>query len=188
MAKPYYPQIDEKALAAFLTIKQQMGQHEGYLESPDCPYDEFTRIQLVRLTNREVVEKVVETVIEKVVERKAETAVRAAEGGGTGPKKVTLKTSGVDQQAVSAEIQGLRTELAQLKMDSKGLQTSDKLAIIKVRAGLVEKLVQMDERINNLKRLSLFQSTVMGVLDDVVDEGGRKEFLKRIEPFAREEG
>lgn len=185
MSKPFYPKIDLTTVAALRTLHQQFKLHDGYLENPDCPYDKDTAQTLAKIMSPEVVE--VEKVVEKVVERKSKIAERAAEGGGVGPKKIKLKTSGVDQDGVSQEIQDLRKELQQLKIDSKGLQTSDKIQIIKTRAGLVEKLVAMDERIHNLKRHSLFQSTVMAILDDLIDEERRKEFLKRIQPFAVEE-
>lgn len=184
-SQAYYPKIDLGAVAAFLTIRQQMTQFEDYLDSSDCPYDKDTKKQLARLLTTEVVEKIVE--VEKIIERKVEVAQRAAEGGGTGPKKTSLKTSGVNLEEVSTEIQDLRKELQQLKMDSKNLQTGDKIQIIKTRAGLVEKLVSMDEKVNNLKRLSLFQSTVMGIMDDLIPPDRRKDFIKRLTPFAETE-
>lgn len=182
MSKPYYPKIDLGSMAALTTVRQQMTLFEDYLTHADCPYDKDTRGRLERMFAPNVVEKVVE----KIVERKAKTvlAEKAAEGGKTGPK---LKGSGVDLDAVSTEIQGLRTELTQLKMDSKTLQTADKISIIKTRAALVEKLVSMDEKTNNLKRQALFQSTIMGILDDLVPSDRRVEFLARLRPFAAEE-
>lgn len=185
MSKPFYPKLDLTAVAALRTLHQQYRLHEGYLDNPDCPYDDDTKAVLEKIMAPETIEKIVE--VEKIVERKATIAERAAEGGGTGPKKITLKTSGVDNDEVAKEIEDIRRELQQLKIDAKGLQTSDKIQIIKTRAGLVEKLVAMSERIFNLKRMSLFQSTVLGILDDLMPEDRRKDFLKRIQPFAVEE-
>lgn len=180
MNNPYYPKLDLGTLAAVMTIRQQMELFEDYLTHKDCPFDNDTQKQLAKLFAVRTVEKIVE----KVVERKAEIAVKAAEGGGVGPKKVTLKTSGVNLEEVSTEIEGLRKELLQLKLDSKDLQTSDKIQIIKTRAQLVERLVSMDEKNNNLKRISLFQSTIMGILDDLMDSDRRLEFIARVQPFA----
>lgn len=187
MARPYYPNLDLSVLASVKTVRQQMDMHEGYFDNLACPYDKRTKEELLVLLTPQVreVEKVVERVVE--VERKVQMAERAAEGGGVGPKKVTLKTSGVDLNMVSTEIQDIRQELKDLRTDSLGLETNDKIQIIKTRAALVEKLVTMDDRVNNLKRMSLFQSVVMGILDDLMPEDRRKEFMKRIEPFAREE-
>lgn len=187
MTKPYYPSLDLSVLAAVRTIRAQMEMHEGYFDNLACPYDKRTKEELTTLLTPPVreIEKIVEKVVE--VERKVEIAERAAEGGGVGPKKVSLKTSGVDLAGVSTEIQEIRDELKLLKTDSLGLDTGDRIQIIKTRAQLIEKLVSMDEKVNNLKRLSLFQSVVMGILDDLMPEDRRKEFIKRIEPFAKED-
>lgn len=190
MSKPYYPKLDLGGLAAMQTIRSQMLTFPTYLEEKDCPYDADARALLARMFAPTVVEREVKVEVQvpaPTAQRKIETALKAAEGGGVGPKVLRLKTSGVDLDGVSQEIQGLRQELQQLKMDSKGLQTADKIQIIKTRAGLVEKLVSMDEKTNNLKRNSLFHSTVMAILDDLIPQDRRMEFIQRIAPFAAEE-
>jgi hypothetical protein len=70
--------------------------------------------------------------------------------GKRGPK---AKSSGVDMDAVAKEIQNIRDELKQLKLDSQGAQTADKIQIIKTRATLVEKLIGMDEKANNQRKV-----------------------------------
>lgn len=182
MAKPYYPNLDLGALASLMAIRNQSELFPDYLERKDCPYDSDTKVQLKKLIEVREVEKVVE----KIIERKVEIAAKAAEGGGKG-RKVKPKTSGVDLEMVSKEIQEIRDELRTLKTDSLGLDTGDRIQIIKTRAALVEKMIAMDERNNNLKKQSQFFSTVLGILDDLIPEEGRKAFMKRIEPFAREE-
>lgn len=186
MSNAYYPNIDIGLLAGLMTIHNQMELHEGYLESKECPYDTDTKERLSKMFAPKVIEKVVE--VEKIVERRVEIATQASAGGGAvGRKSLKEKTSGVDTEGVSSEIQDLRKELQQLKIDSKGLQTSDKISIIKTRAGLVEKLVTMDERVNNLKKMAMFQSVILNVLDDLVPDDRRLEFIKRITPFANGE-
>lgn len=185
MTQAYYPKLDIGGLAAIMAIRQQSEMFPDYFEQKACPYDQDTIKQLNKLFQIREVEKIVEKIVEREV--KIETAHRAAEGGGVGPKKVKLKTSGVDLDAVSKEIQDIREELKTLKTDSFGMETGDRIQIIKTRAALVEKLISMDDRVNNLKRLSLYQSVVMGILDDLIPEEGRKQFIRRIEPFAKEE-
>jgi hypothetical protein len=84
-----------------------------------------------------------------------------------GPVASKTKASGVDLDGVSGKSRRC-ARAQQLKTDSKGLQTNDRIQIIKTRAGLVEKLVAMDERTNNLKRQSQFQTVLLGILDDLV--------------------
>lgn len=180
-SKPYYPPLKLATLAPLSTIHQQLEDNPDYLTAKDCPYDAATREHLTKLLSPKVVE--VEKIVE--VEKKVEVLVAAAEGGGKRGAKP--KGSGVNLDEVAKEISDLRQELKQLKLDSKALQTADKIQMIKLRAGLVEKLIQMDERTNNLKRSSLFQSTVLSILDDLMNDDMRQDFMKRIEPFASAE-
>jgi hypothetical protein len=164
-------------------IKQQLEAREDYLTSDDCPYDQDTREQLTKLLAPKIVE--VEKVVEKIVEKKVEVVTQAAEGGGKrGPKP---KSSGVDMDGVAKEIQSIRDELKELKLNSKALQTADKIQIIKTRAALIEKLISMDEKTNNQRKVGQFMSLVLTILDDLVPEDGRQEFMKRLEPIAAAE-
>ena len=185
MSQAYYPTVDLGSLAAFSTIASQLLLHEDYLGA-ECPYTDDVREQLDKMFAPKVVEREKVVEVEKIIEMKAERAEQSAQGGGAG-RKLKVKTSGVDLEGVSGEIQGLRQELQQLKIDSKGLQTSDKIQIIKTRAALVEKLVAMDERTNNLKKTSQFQTTILSILDDLIPEDRRLEFIKRVHPFAMED-
>jgi len=119
-----------------------------------------------------------------IVEKRVEVAAKASEGAGKrGPKD---KAGGVDVNEVAREIEEIRQELRQLKIDGKALQTADKIQLIKLRAQLVEKLVTLAERTTNVKKMSVFMSTVMTILDDLLENDARQEFMRRIEPFAAE--
>lgn len=182
--KPFYPPMSFAALGVVVTVKNQSELHPDYF-GRDCPYDAATIKQLKKLTEVREIEVPVEKVVEKIIEKRVEVIVEAAAGGGKrGPK---AKNSGVQLDQVASEISELRQELKQLKIDGKALQTADKIQLIKLRASLVEKLINMDERVNNLKKLSLFQSTVLNILDDIMSEEQRQDFMKRIEPFAAAE-
>ena len=182
-AKPYYPSINLGSIASMVTLRQQMDTHPDYLTNDSCPYDEHTRDQLARVfAAREIeVEKVVE--VEKIVEKRVEVMVQAASGGGKRGAKPKLRGQ-VDDDIVAQEIKEIRDELRQMKIDGKALQTSDRLQMIKTRASLVEKMLQMAERAQNVKKMSIFQSTVLGILDDLMTDDLRGQFMSRIEPFA----
>jgi hypothetical protein len=182
MSAPFYPQINLGSLAALMAIKQQREARDDYFADVACPYDEDTREQLEKLLAPKTIEVEVEKIVEKIVEKKVEVVVDAAKGGGKrGPK---IKSSGVDMDAVATEIQNIRDELKQLKLDSKSLQTADKIQIIKTRATLVEKLIDMDSKVNNQRKMGTFMSLTLTILDDLIPEEGRQEFMKRLEPLA----
>lgn len=182
MSQPYYPNLNLGALASLMTLRQQMEVHPNYLTLPECPYEEDTVEQIERIMAPQIIEKEVIVEREVIVEKRIEVAAKAADGGGKrGPKQ---KSPGVDVDAVAQEIQDIRQELKQLKIDGKALQTADKIQIIKTRATLVEKLISMNEKVTNQRQMSLFMSTVMTILDDLVEEEGRQEFMRRLETYA----
>jgi hypothetical protein len=176
--KTYFPQLDPRALASLLTIKSQLDVNPDYLSDDNCPYDDMTREDLTKILAPKVVEKVIE--VEKIVEKRIEIA---AEGKGKrGPKsKVELSDE------IAAELKDIREDLKQLKIDGRSLQPSDKIAILKTRSVLLEKLVMLAEKSTNIKRVNIFMSTVMTILDDLVEPDMRQEFMRRIEQFAEKE-
>lgn len=183
MSQAFYPQLNLGALAALMAVKQQLEAHEDYLAN--SPYDEDTREQMEKLLAPKIVEVEKEVIVEKIVEKKVEVVTEAAKGAGKrGPKP---KSSGVDMDAVAKEITDIRDELKQLKLDSKALQTADKVQIIKLRAALLEKLISMDEKTNNQRKVGQFMSLVLTILDDLMPEEARQEFMKRMEPLAAAE-
>lgn len=84
---------------------------------------------------------------------------------------------------VEAEVDEIRKEIAQLKVDAKGLETKDRIDIIKTRAALVEKIIGMKERITNIKQQRAFITDVMMLLEDVMEQSQREEFIKRLQPY-----
>jgi hypothetical protein len=72
-------------------------------------------------------------------------------------------------------------------MDSKGLMPADKIQILKTRAALVEKMITLEERSTNIKKVSMFMSVVMGILDDAFTDEQRQIFMKRLAPFEQED-
>lgn len=185
MQAPFYPNLNLGALASLMAMRQQMELHEDYLDNKACPYDDDTREQLKRLLAPRIVEK--EVIKEVEVVRNVEVVRQAAEGAGKRGPKIKPRSSGVDMDLVAKEMQDIRDELKQLKLDAKSLQTSDKVTIIKTRAALVEKLIVMDEKVNNQRKIGLFMSTVMTILDDLMPEENRQAFIKRLEPLAASE-
>ncbi len=181
----FYPQIDSRGLNTLMSIKGMFASDPDYFDDPECPYDEGLRAELKELLVGKVieVEKVVE--VEKIVERRVEIAAAAAEGEGKrGPK---AKVGSEKADVVSAELKEVLGDLRRLRTDSKTLSPADKAMILKTQTVLLEKLIVMEERLTNIKAVSRFMSTIMGIMDDLMDDSQRQSFMKRIGPFAVEE-
>jgi hypothetical protein len=181
----FYPQIDSRGLNTLLSIKGMFASDPDYFDDPECPYDEGLRKELKELLVGKVVEKIVEVEVEKIVERRVEIAATAAEGEGKRGPKAKAGPERVD--VVSTELKEVLGDLRRLRTDSKTLSPGDKAMILKTQSVLLEKLIVMEERLTNIKAVSRFMSTVMGVMDDLMDDEQRQLFMKRIAPFATEE-
>ena len=181
----FYPQIEPRALTGMTTIKQLLESDPAYLDVPECPYDEGLRNQLKGMLSPKIVEVPVEKIVERIVEKRVEVAAAAAEGGGKRGPKTSAASSNSD--LIAKELVDIQSDIRQLKIDSKALQPGDKVQILKTRAALVEKMIVMQERTTNIKRVSMFMSIVMSILDDITTDEQRQVVMKRLEPFALEE-
>jgi len=178
---PFFPQIDPRSLASLLTVKQQLDSNPDYLKEEDCPYDEDTVADLTMLLAPKVIERIVE--VEKVVEVEKRIEAAASSPGKRGPKQKGI----VLTDEITSELKDIREDLRQLKTDQKNLSPGDRVMILKTRSLLVEKLAVLAEKNTNIKRMNMFMSTVMTVLDDLVPSDQKQEFIRRIEPFAESE-
>lgn len=159
-----YPPMRLAVLRGFKDLKADL----SVLDAPDCPYDAETVGLLKDLLAPTVVEKVVERNVEKI-----------KNGRGRPSKDVQLSEE--DQDYILKETKQLIEELKMLS--TKGLEPNEVNALAKTKTQLIDKLLTMAERAYNLKRMSEFQTTVMGILEDLVDEKGRETFLSRLEPY-----
>lgn len=57
---------------------------------------------------------------------------------------------------------------------------SEAMSYFRVNAALLEKLVVLQERAQKLRDMDSFQRVVLSVMEDLLDAGGREEFMKRL--------
>jgi hypothetical protein len=165
-----YPTLRLGVLQALIELKGYTEQHPDALRAKECPYDQETIQALELIFKTRVVEKIVEKVVEKEVRGR---------GRPTGDTKLSM----ADQEDVESSATELLAQLQALGEGEKGLDTSTKIQIIKTKATLIEQLLKLRERWFNVKRVAQFQIVVIGILDDLLAEGDRQEFLKRVEPY-----
>lgn len=167
-----YPTLRLGVLQSIASLKAACDAEDGFLRKPDCPYD----IDTIKLLEELFRGKTVEVIKEVVV----------AERKGVGRPKEG-KLSDDDAEEVEGEARGLLAELNKMGLtaegDMKEFDTKTKLDIIKVKTSLLEKLVSIRERFSNVRKVSAFQNTVISILDDLVAEDSRDEFMKRLEPY-----
>ncbi len=166
MENEKYPHLDLDQLLSAIKVIEQSVENDKYLDPAECPYDEDIRKRLNKLslwvTSNQTAQKVV---------KEAEPVGRPRSGPA------------LPIEELEKEVNEIRTELSQLKLDSRDLDTADRIQIIKTRAALMEKMLAMKERTNNLKRQASFQSTVISIMEDIMEQSQREEMIKRLEPY-----
>src|SRR3546814_19424979 len=75
--------------------------------------------------------------------------------------------------------------MEQLKVmeDEEDLNQAARLAVFKLKTTIIEKIINLRERVLNIKRIANFEAVVISVLDDLVKEEDREPFLDRIAPY-----
>lgn len=171
----HYPQLRLGVLQGIASLKAACDAEEGFLRKRECPYDNDTIALLEKLFEPKTVEVIKEVQVDKPQRGKV----------GRPSKKNELTDD--DAVEIEEEAKELLKELRQLGRTAEGelksLDTATKLQIIKTQSQLMEKLVSIRERFSNVRKVAAFQNTVITILDELVPEDMRDEFLKRLEPY-----
>lgn len=161
-----YPPLRLAALNALADLKTTMAANPEFLNHEDCPYDNETKDLLRNLLEA----RVVEVAVEKVVH---------VEKNPRGRPTKDVKLSEEDQQAILDGIKKTLDELDTLDAEDTG----QKIQIAKTRTSLMDQLLKMQERHYSLTKTQEFIETIVGILDDLVDEKVRESVLSRLEQF-----
>lgn len=163
-----YPTVSLTELTKLKTILENASDPK-YLDGRVCPYDKETRELLKSMIVNPVV---------------AATITSSPTKGQVGaPKKGPVLPMG----ELSREFNDLRTEIQQLKTDATGLEPHERIQVIKTRAALVEKIISMKERIDNILKMQKFTATVIQIIEDELPQESRLRVLEKLEPFTEEE-
>lgn len=170
-----YPTLRLGVLQGLAELKANVDADPQYLRAADCPYDNDTIAMIERL----FAAKEIEVIVEKLVEKPSR--------GQVGRPSTKASLSDDDASEVEQEAREMLTELRQLARDESGelkqMDTATKLSIIKTRTQLMEKLVSIRERFTGVRKVIEFQKIVVSILDDIVEEDKRDEFLTRLEEY-----
>lgn len=164
-----YPTLDLEQLMSAIQVIEHSVEDDKYLDPAECPYDEDIRKRLNKLS------------LWITSTQAGQKAAKEAEPVGRPKSGPALPIEELEK-----EVQEIRTELAQLKLDSRDLDTADRIQIIKTRAALMEKMIAMKERTNNLKKQAAFVSNVISLMEDLMEQSQREEMIKRLEPYLDE--
>lgn len=150
----FYPPVEAKNLTPFHTIKALLEKDPGYLDAAACPY-----------------EPEVKATIKKMM---------AGFGLMIADQAVALETA----EDLEAQLNGIYSNLVTFGKNVGVNDTGDKIAWAKASMGLLDRIIQLRERVYNFKNYSDFQKRVFECLDGVVEPAQRSEFIEKLGKFS----
>lgn len=154
MAEAFYPPLDEQAEWALGIIAKMLSENSNYLKSSDCPYPEAVKNLLGG--------------VEVVVP-----------GGLETPNAV--KTTWDKLQEEMASVFEELTDIGKELERDDDVEAKDKIAYIRAKTVLMEKLISMQERVHGIKQVSEFYRVVMDVMENVLSVDQRTQVMERLE-------
>jgi len=146
-----YPKIPDEFATALSAVAKAVELNPGYLDRPDCPYGTALK-----------------------------NALNGLRGAGTQVEAIFNENT-EDLDVIERELKELLTKMKNFGEKLDGLDANEKIQYFKASTGLWEKLIGMQERTLNLKKLSDFQSCVVEIMDDLLSVDQREEMMKRLE-------
>lgn len=166
MVKPSYPTLDLDLLQKLLPLKEQVDTDPKFLE--DAPYAPD-----IKATLKALFETRVDTVVLRDGGHK--------EAGKRGRKRADGGISDDQAEIIEVEAAALLKELKDLKPPAgSGFDHDTKIQIIKAKTALIEKVVNIQERAFNVRKVATFQKVVIDILADLMPQDQINEFQNRL--------
>lgn len=164
-----YPKLNVKELPKLVAIVEQAISEEGYLDPSNCPYDEAT-IKLIK--------SILDAAKQDIIIDHTQPS-RGKVGRPSHQPTIPL-------EEVEREIDEIRKELADLKIDGQTMDTSDRIQVIKTRAALIERVLGMKERIGGVKQFNSFVQTVISIMQDYIDAKDRESLIGELKQYVEQ--
>lgn len=140
-------------------VQKLYADNPTYLDDPDCPYPK----DIIELFKGEVQAKYFDV-----------------------QNTPTLALTNDSQ--IAAEIDDIYSKLKQYWEEVKNSDKSaDKNTFFRVSAGLLEKLVELRERMSKIKKVNSFISETLDIFDCVLTADQRNEVMERLEKYNEQE-
>lgn len=159
-----YPTISLTQLQKINSILETASSEPNYFKSDECPYDAKTKKILQSWAENPVV---------------AATVVGEARGQVGRPKKTTNITT----QELEAALKEIVDEIAELKRDSRGMESHERVQVAKLQMAVLEKKLAIKESIINIKNIEKFTSVVLQLMEDHCTEEGRDKIIEALAEY-----
>lgn len=149
----FYPQFREEQVMVINLIIQNLEQNPEYLDAPECPYSDSVK-----------------------------DLFRKFRGAAATIEDFDLFDGDDEYEVVlDKQVEKLLNDLESFGMTLGSGDTSEKIQYFKTKSVLIEKLVNLRERLMNLRELAEFRSVIIGFLEDVCDKDQVTKLMQRLD-------
>lgn len=152
--KPYYPPMSEATLTPFRAIEVQLKQDPGYLDAPECPYPGMVKAMLRRLSGEF--------------------------GGDTGTDENVDDLVDAASDTLDVEIAKLYKSVQRDSLTYTGSDTKDKMAMTKMAAELLARLIDLQAKRENIRNFARSQRVMIECMESYLTPGQRTEFINKM--------
>jgi len=154
----FYPELDQKTIKNLEVVRQLMLEHPSYWLTSPYPQE-------------------IERLCTEWFKGRRATAAAASLPEYDDEDDLDAGASG-DWEFLYSESRKLYRDL---QAAGTGMDPNDKMAYFRTSTSLLEKLLGMQERANNLKQISDFYHLVMDIMEGVLSPTQRTEVMERLE-------
>lgn len=153
----FYPNIRPETIMSLTAVVGMMEKEPGYLDSPECPYSDD---------------------IKNFFRKKIEY-------GGSGKKEVPdifkLEEGESDLDKLKEQIQAIINDLEDFGRKLDVSDSTDKMGYFRTKTALIDKLVNMQERVYNIKEVQDFRNTILAFMSEVLTKDQVTQFMQRLD-------
>jgi hypothetical protein len=156
-SKFVYPALPPGLETRFEAILLASKGSRGYLDDPQCPYaPEMKRFLRLIL---------------------APARAERAKDSGEAANAVGLDANADKFDKMLAEIADTIDEMSSIEADLSDGEASDRIQFVKAKTILLEKWVNIKEKIYNVREIAEFQAIIIRILDGVLSKDQRQAFI-----------
>lgn len=148
----FYPQLRDETVLGFNVVLKNLLEDPEYLDDPSCPYSPMIKTFFEKVTNLTTLDEV-----EDLFEGQDDVLV------------------------LEDQIKRAFNNIDDIGKKMIGNDTAEKMNYYKLKAMLMEKLLNMQERIYNIKEMSQFRFIIMDFLDQQCTKDQISGLMKQLD-------
>lgn len=151
---PFYPTIRDEQVMSLNAVVLNMEKDRGYLDSDECPYSDTVKAFFKKKIG--------------LVDGEVENLFAISEGE-------------TDLDKIEEQIRAVINDLEDFGRKLTIADSTDKMGYFRTKTALIEKLLNMRERVFNIKEINDFKTTVLAFMNEVLSKDQITDFMRRLD-------